>query len=139
MKIGQLARQTGVSAKAIRYYEEIGVLPEPERAANGYRSYDPITADRIAFIQDAQSAGLSLIDIQMILELRDRGESTCGHILSTLEMHLADVDRQMSDLRRTRVRLTEIIERARSLDPSDCRDPNRCQTIPIRGHEKGHA
>lgn len=138
MKIGQLARQTGVSAKAIRYYEEIGVLPEPERAANGYRSYDPTTADRIAFIQDAQTAGLSLLDIQMILELRDRGESTCGHVLSTLEMHLADVDRQMSDLNRTRARLTEIIDRARSLDPADCHDPNRCQTIPMRGHEKGH-
>jgi len=130
MRIGQLAERTGVSTKAIRYYEDIGVLPEPDRAANGYREYSPSTADRIAFIQDAQSAGLSLIDIQMILELRDSGEGTCGHVIGSLEARLADVDRQMEDLRRTRYRLNDIIARAKSLDPAQCNDPNRCQTIP---------
>lgn len=130
MKIGQLAERTGVSTKAIRYYEDIGVLPEPERATNGYRRYTPAAADRIQFIQDAQSAGLSLLEIQAILELRDSGESTCGHVIDSLEMHLAEVDRQMEDLKRTKARLTAIIERARVLDPADCDDPNRCQTIP---------
>lgn len=130
MKIGQLAERTGVSAKAIRYYEDIGVLPEPTRAPNGYRDYTPAAADRIDFIQDAQSAGLSLVEIQSILELRDGGEATCGHVIESLETRLADVDRQMEDLRRTRRRLTEIITRARSLDPGECNDPNRCQTIP---------
>ena len=130
MKIGQLADETGVSAKTIRYYEEIGVLPEPARLPNGYRHYGADVTDRIAFIHDAQSAGLSLIEIQMILDLRDSGEATCGHVIGSLEAHLADVDRQMDDLTRTRRRLTDIIDRARSLDPGDCNDPNRCQTIP---------
>lgn len=138
MKIGQLAERTGVSTKAIRYYEEIGVLPEPQRSANGYRSYEPGAAERLAFIQDAQSAGLSLLEIQMILELRDGGDSTCGHVIATLETHLAELDRQMDDLQRTRRRLTDIITRARSLDPAVCDDPNRCQTIPDRHHAKGH-
>ena len=130
MKIGHLAERTGVSAKAIRYYEDIGVLPKPTRAPNGYRDYTPAAADRIDFIQDAQSAGLSLVEIQSILELRDGGETTCGHVIESLETRLADVDRQMDDLRRTRRRLTEIITRARALDPGECNDPNRCQTIP---------
>jgi len=130
MKIGQLAERSGVSTKAIRYYEEIGVLPEPHRAANGYRTYDPSAAKRIAFIRDAQSAGLSLLEIQMILELRDEGESTCGHVIASLEMHLAEVDRQMAELARTRRRLTEIIAQATSMNPSECTDPDRCQTIP---------
>lgn len=130
MKIGQLAERTGLSPQAIRYYEDLGVLPEPERSANGYRSYDTSTAERIAFIRDAQSAGLSLLEIQKILELRDGEQSTCGHVISTLEDHLAEVDRQMEDLSRTRDRLIEIISRARRLDPADCDDPNRCQTIP---------
>ena len=138
MKIGQLAERTGVSTKAIRYYEQIGVLPEPKRAHNGYRAYDPGAAERIAFIQDAQSAGLSLLEIQMILELRDGGESTCGHVIATLETHLAELDRQLEELNRTRRRLTDIITRARSLDPAVCDDPNRCQTIPDRHHAKGH-
>ncbi|MGH3650467.1 MAG: heavy metal-responsive transcriptional regulator [Acidimicrobiia bacterium] len=130
MKIGQLAERTGVSTKAIRYYEKIGVLPEPSRSPNGYRSYGPGSVDRIRFVQDAKSASLSLLEIQMILDLRDSGESTCGHVITGLEGHLAEVDRQMDDLKRTRQRLAEIIERARSLDPADCSDPNRCQTIP---------
>ena len=130
MKIGQLAEHAGVSAKTIRYYEGIGVLPEPERAGNGYRSYDPAVVERLAFIQDAQSAGLSLAEIQVILDLRDSGESTCGHVIGSLEARLIDVDRQMEDLKRTRLRLEEIISRARSLDPAKCNDPNRCQTIP---------
>ncbi len=130
MKIGQLAERTGVSTKAIRYYEDIGVLPEPERAANGYRTYDVTSAERISFIQDAQSAGLSLNEIQMILELRDGGESTCHHVIEAMKRHLEDVDAQMEDLKRTRRRLGEIIERAAALNPADCNDPNRCQTIP---------
>jgi DNA-binding transcriptional MerR regulator len=130
MKIGELAERTGVSTKAIRYYENIGVLLEPSRSPNGYRRYGPGSVDRLGFIQDAKSAGLSLLEIQMILELRDSGESTCGHVIAGLEGHLAEVDRQMADLTRTRRRLAEIIERSRSLDPADCNDPNRCQTIP---------
>lgn len=132
MKIGQLAEATGVSTKAIRYYEDIGVLPTAERAANGYRTYDTSTANRISFIQDAQSAGLSLLEIQMILDLRDAGESTCGHVITSLEMRLTDVERQMGELQRTRDRLGRIIDRARSLDPGECDDPNRCQTIPTK-------
>lgn len=130
MKIGQLAERTGVSTKAIRYYEDIGVLPPARREPNGYRVYDNATADRIGFIQDAQSAGMSLVEIQMILGLRDHGESTCGHVIATLQTQLADVERQMDDLERTRARLDEIIQRAQRLDPADCDDPNRCQTIP---------
>lgn len=130
MKIGQLADRTGVSAKAIRYYEDIGVLPEAARADNGYRTYDPATAERIGFIRDAQTAGMSLTEIQLILGLRDSGESTCGHVIATLESHLDELDRQMAEMDRTRRRLLELVDRARSLDPSNCDDPNRCQTIP---------
>jgi MerR family copper efflux transcriptional regulator len=134
MRIGQLAAKTGVSTKAIRYYEQVGVLPEADRATNGYRVYNSTAAERIAFIQDAQSAGLSLLEIQMILELRDAGESTCGHVIASLEMHLEEVNRQMAELVRTQRRLTDIIDDAKSLDPAECSDPNRCQTIPKGRH-----
>lgn len=130
MKIGQLADRTGVSTKTIRYYEGIGVLPEPERATNGYRHYAESAAERLEFIQDAQSAGMSLAEIQTILDLRDRGESTCAHVIGSLEAQLDQLDDQMEELKRTQQRLTEIIDRARSLDPAECNDPNRCQTIP---------
>ena len=94
MKIGELARQSGVSTKAIRYYEDIGVLHQPRRETNGYRRYDDVVIERIAFIRDAQATGLSLVEIQVILELRDEGESTCGHVIQSLEMHLEEVRHQ---------------------------------------------
>ena len=129
MKIGDLAQQTGLSTKAIRYYEDIGILPQPLRASNGYRSYGDGVIDRISFINDAQAAGLSLTEIQLILDLRDSGESTCEHTLELLESHLADVETQLSELERTESRLRGMITAARRLDPATCDDPNRCQTI----------
>lgn len=130
MRIGQLAEHTGVSPQTIRYYEVLGVLPEARRSNNGYRSYDTDTADRIAFIRDAQSAGMTLVEIQAILDLRDSGESTCGHVIGSLERHLSELDLQLADLERTRQRLVSIIDNAKRLDPTECSDPNRCQTIP---------
>jgi DNA-binding transcriptional MerR regulator len=132
MRIGELAEQTGVTTKTIRYYEGIGLLPEPERMANGYRSYGDRAVDRLHFVKDAQSAGLSLVEINLILDLRDGGQSTCGHVISMLESHLDDIDLQLEELKRTRQRLVTLTDRARLLDPADCSDPNRCQTIAVK-------
>jgi len=129
MTIGQLASQTGVSTKTIRYYEDIGVMPEAARATNGYRTYDPSDIDRLEFIRDAQAAGLSLTEIISVLELRNRGESSCSHVIALVEQHLTDLDRQIAILERTRRRHLRLLQEAKELDPSRCTDPNRCQTI----------
>ncbi len=118
-----------MSAKTIRYYEDIGLLREPERADNGYREYDEHAVDRLSFIRDAQASGLSLTEIGSILDQRDRGERTCDHVRELLDHHLAEIDRQLRRLRKTRKTLTEMTARAATLDPSECVDPNRCQTI----------
>ena len=129
MRIGELASHTGVATKTLRFYEESGVLPEPGRDENGYRNYNSEFVDRINFVKDAQSAGLTLKEIANILDLRDRGESTCHHTMELLEAHLVDLDRQIGELERTREQLVAMTRRAAQLDPSDCVDPNRCQTI----------
>lgn len=129
MRIGELADRTGISTKAIRYYEDIGVLPEPSRSSNGYRTYEEDQVRRLGFIRDAQVAGLSLTEIQLILELRDEGEPTCDHTIGLLQAHRDDVDRQLRELARTRDHLQDMIDNARTLDPAECNDPNRCQTI----------
>ena len=129
MQIGELGHEAGVAAKTIRYYEEIGLLEEPARSANGYRDYGDEAVDRLRFIRDAQATGLSLSEIASIIEMRDHGEQTCGHVIELLERHLDDIDRQVRQLRSTRKLLEELTVRAKSLDPSDCVDPNRCQTI----------
>ncbi len=132
MKIGELATRTGISPQTIRYYENIGVLPDALRMPNGYRSYDDSAVRRLGFIRDAQSSGLTLTEIQMVLEMRDAGESTCGHVVSMLEQHLIEVDRQLDELERTRHRLGQLITAARQMDPANCTDPDKCQTISAK-------
>jgi DNA-binding transcriptional MerR regulator len=129
MRIGELAGRTGVATKTLRFYEESGVLPQPDRDANGYRNYNAEFVDRINFVKDAQSAGLTLKEIANILDLRDRGESTCHHTMGLLEAHLVDLDRQIVELERTREQLLAMTRRAAQMNPADCLDPNRCQTI----------
>lgn len=137
MKIGDLAAATGVSTKAIRYYEQIGVLPKPERADNGYRIYADSAVERLAFVKDAQATGLSLDEIAAILGLREQGEATCNHVMHLLEHHLDQLDAKIAALQKTRTTLAAISDRARRLDPADCLDPNRCQTIePISGSDR---
>ncbi len=129
MRIGEVARSSGLPPTTIRYYEEIGLVPEPARAANGYRDYEPNAIERLRFISDAQESGLTLAEIASILELRAQGESTCHHTIELLERHLADVERRIESLTASRDLYAGLIARARAMDPADCTDPDRCQTI----------
>lgn len=129
MRIGELARRTGTTAKTIRYYEDIGLLPEPDRDSNDYRDYAPDAVDRLEFIRDAQATGLTLTEISSILDLRSQGETTCDHVIDLLERHMVALDRHIEILHQTREKLASLTERARHLDPADCVDPIRCQTI----------
>ena len=72
LTIGQLAKATGVAAKTIRYYEEIGVLPTPSRTAAGYRRYDQSGVHRLHFIRRARSLGLPLRDVKTVMGDRAR-------------------------------------------------------------------
>lgn len=131
MRIGELADRTGTTTKTIRYYEQIGLLPEPDRDFNDYRNYSEEAVDRLEFIRDAQATGLTLTEIASILELRGQGEATCHHVINLLERHTAAIDKHIKNLRQTRKKLASLTDRARDLDPADCVDPNRCQTISL--------
>jgi DNA-binding transcriptional MerR regulator len=67
MRIGELAEASGTTTKALRFYEEAGLLPSPDRTGAGYRDYPPEIINRLAFIHRSQSAGLTLAQIREIL------------------------------------------------------------------------
>lgn len=67
MRIGELAERAGVSAKAIRYYEQIGILTPPERDASGYRAFGEAALGRLGFVRAAQALGLTLGEIRQII------------------------------------------------------------------------
>ena len=118
-----------MSAKTIRYYESIGLVAEPPRTASGYRTYGSEVVERLRFIREAQSTGLSLDEIASVLELKGAGERSCGHTADLVLRHLAEIDEQIERLRAARSTLAELAARASSLDPTTCTDPNRCQVI----------
>lgn len=114
MRIGQLAELAGTTPKIVRFYEHVGLLPEPQRASNGYRDYDDHDVDRLAFIRRAQHLGLSLADIGEVLAFRDHGESPCRRVVMLAEHHLADVDRRIRALIEIRGELRALLDRAQT-------------------------
>lgn len=133
MRIGELARQAGVTTKTLRFYESRGLLPAGSRTASGYREYGPESVERLTFIRDAQAAGLSLTEIASVLDLKDAGSGTCEHTVSLLRRHVADLDERIGALEQMRRRLLDLADRAEGLDPTDCVDRHRCQVITT-GH-----
>ncbi|WP_420453484.1 heavy metal-responsive transcriptional regulator [Ilumatobacter sp.] len=129
MRIGELASTAKVTTKTIRYYESIGLLDEPARTESGYRSYGPTAIERLDFVRQAQSTGLSLAEIRSILEIKDEGGQSCEHTRALLHRHLTDLDAKIAELEVAREQLREMDARVAALDPADCTDSNRCQVI----------
>jgi len=102
MRIGELAGELGLNPRTIRFYESIGVLPEPARTGSGYRDYAEPDIERLRFIKLTRSLGLSLDDIREILALRDRGESPCSYVRWVIEERAAAIDDRIRELERAR-------------------------------------
>jgi DNA-binding transcriptional MerR regulator len=130
MRIGELATATGVAAKTLRFYEAEGLLPEPERTPAGYRIYPPAIADRVAFIRQAQAAGLTLRQIREVLDVRDTGRAPCAHVAELVADRLADVERLLHELHETRSRLRALQQRVAELDPAACPSTSICAAVP---------
>jgi DNA-binding transcriptional MerR regulator len=104
MRIGELSKATGVSSRALRYYEQQGLL-RSERRPNGYREYAPESAEVVAFVQDMFHAGLSSDVIRDILpcaeDERPRGD--CGELLTRVRQvrdELVQQERRIAERRR---------------------------------------
>jgi len=89
MKIQEFSRQTGLSAKTIRYYESIGILPAPQRTPNGYREYEEQHLERARFVAGMRSLELSLDEISELLAMQNQREAPCRTMLNLIK-HKAD-------------------------------------------------
>lgn len=129
MLIGELAAATGVTTKTLRYYETEGLLHAPGRTGAGYRDYSPDVVDRVAFIREAQAAGLTLRQIGQILAIRDDGRAPCRHVAELVDDRLVDVERHLRKLCRTRSHLQQLRKRLEGLDPADCIPGSVCSAV----------
>lgn len=96
--IGDLARRVGVTTKAVRYYESLGLLGPAQRSDSGYRVYRSEDEERLRFIVATKALGLSLSQIQEVLHAWSQGESPCTHVSRILDEKLAGLDVQIARL-----------------------------------------
>ena len=130
MRIGELARASGIAPSAVRYYEQLGLLPAPERTASGYRSYAGDAVDRLAFVRSAQAGGLTLAEVRQVLGVRDAGEAPCRVVTELIDRRHADVRARITELQALERDLSRLRERAGRLEPRDCDPSGICHVIP---------
>ena len=130
MRIGELARRSGLASSAVRYYEQLGLLPAPQRTASGYRSYADGTVDRLTFIRSAQAVGLTLAEVRQVLGVRDAGEAPCRVVTELIDRRHAAVSARIAELQTLERELTRLRERAARLEPRDCDASGICHVIP---------
>ena len=118
-------------SQTIRYYEDIGLLPEPRRTPAGYRLYGAADRERLAFILKAREIGLSLGEISEVLEVRRMGQSLCEHVLGLLDhkIEIAGIDKQLRALEDVR---QELVSLRQDADTTQCADGTVCGIIEHR-------
>ncbi|QDL94956.1 helix-turn-helix domain-containing protein (plasmid) [Paroceanicella profunda] len=137
--IGTLARRTGTRVQTIRYYEQVGLMPEPGRTAGGQRRYGDGDLDRLSFIRHARQLGFSLEAIRELIDLADHPGRDCSDVDSIARRQLREVERRLARLEALRLELQRMVRECHGGSTSDCRvlevlrDHSECLT----DHEPG--
>lgn len=129
--IGQVAKTTGVAAKTIRYYEEIGVLPAPSRTVAGYRQYDERGVQRLRFIRRARSLGLPLRQLKTVMGMLNGAPRPAlrPRVLGLVRGQLAAVKHQIAELQLLERELELVLRRP--LPPRRDRRTTGCRCLEM--------
>lgn len=120
MQIREAAKLTGVPPKTIRYYEQIGLIAEPQRTSGGYRDYDDVDLESLRFIKRSRDLGFSIKDISSLLNLWHDKDRTSAQVKALTEHHILEVERRIAELQSIRDTLTNLSERCHGDDRPDC-------------------
>src|SRR3954451_20172573 len=129
MLIGELAARTGFSVRNIRFYEQRGLLPAPQRTKGGYRVYDQDAVHRLRVVRSAQALGLSLAEIAEVLRIRDHQGPPCSYVAELIETHISAVETRIKELAALRDELRARLPRSAELDPTRCQPDQVCYLI----------
>ena len=102
LKIGDVAKQSGVGVEALRFYERSGLLGRPGRTDSGYRVYDAAVLRRLDFVKRAQVLGFSLDEIKQIIADKQAGRSPCLEVREIVRSRLEELDERLKEMRRYR-------------------------------------
>ncbi len=120
MRIGQLAQKAGVSPRAIRHYEHLGLVEVPVRTAANYRLFDDDAAARIEFISRCRGLGFSIAEITDLLRIVDDPEHTCAQVAELSRHHLDLIDAKIQSLTHMRGVLAKWLSHCTEGNIGDC-------------------
>jgi len=118
--IGEMSRRTGVKVPTIRYYEQEGLLPEPDRSEGNQRRYNRSHLDRLMFIRHARDLGMSTKAVRELVQLSSNPEKSCSVANQIASSHLADVRDRIARLRSLETELERIAKSCRGGTIGEC-------------------
>lgn len=130
MKIGELAKAAGCQTVTIRFYERKGLLGKAERSNSNYRLYATKDVERLLFIRNCRSLGLTLQEIERLVEIHDNPSVDCSDVNAFLDKHLVDVENQMKALQALQQQLKGL--RSRCAVPGAS---SECGVLSVLAHE----
>jgi MerR family mercuric resistance operon transcriptional regulator len=128
-QIGQVARKTGVSVDAIRFYEKEGLLPRPARTQSGYRLYQPGEIASLEFIRKAQRLGFSLDEIRELFSIQRHPHEACSHVQELIAQKLAVVRSKIEELEKLAAGLATALKQCRKALREPAKHQDSCPVL----------
>ncbi|MBL3575383.1 Cu(I)-responsive transcriptional regulator [Rhodovulum sulfidophilum] len=119
MNIGDISKATGLPAKTIRYYEEIGLI-RPARGANGYRHFSETDRHNLTFLGRGRSLGFSIEECRALLALYTDKDRASANVKQIARVHLAQIDAKIAELQAMRATLAELVSACAGDQRPDC-------------------
>lgn len=119
MNIGHAAERSGLPAKTIRYYEDIGLL-KPDRSDNGYRDYSTSDVHRLRFLQRARGLGFSVAECRQLLSLYNDRERESADVKTLAKAKLTEIDRKIAELKGLRDVLSHLVAHCHGDERPEC-------------------
>lgn len=119
MNVQSAAAASGLPAKTIRYYDEIGLVT-PDRRANGYRDYNDRAVQKLAFLKRARQLGFSIDDCRQLLSLYEDKQRASKDVRTLAQQHLGEIDARLSELHELRATLADLVDACHGDSRPDC-------------------
>jgi MerR family mercuric resistance operon transcriptional regulator len=108
VSVGELSAQAGCNSESVRYYENIGLMPDPPRTEGGHRQYTNSHLKRLCFIRRSRELGFPIEQVRELLKLVDEPNHTCGEVKAITMLQARHVQKKMDDLKRLRDALNQM-------------------------------
>lgn len=129
LQIGQVARKTGLTIDAIRFYEKAGLLPRPSRTQGGYRLYQDGEVADLEFIQKARRLGFSLSEIRELFSIQRHPDEVCGHVRDLIAQKLGVVRAKIAELQRMEIELAGALRQCRTALRQPTKHQDSCPVL----------